>query len=201
MGDFAPGDVAHAYAVDRVEFGLVVDQRRVGAGFQKDSVRVVVAKIIEAGGLGGGGKVDAGRGWSLRNFATGHGDLVVKVGRPQALEENSILSGLADEELVNADSVDSWRLDAVQVRLIAVEGQKIHGRVAGAPHDFDEACCSAGRGCNDRCIGSPRQTHFRSKNQGTGGDQIFGIGFQIDDDKTGGVGRPCVVDGRLQVRD
>jgi len=115
----------------------------VGTGFHQNSVRVVVAKIIEAGGLGGGGKVDAGRGWSLRNFATGHGDLVVKVGRPQALEENSILSGLADEELVNADSVDSWRLDAVQVRPIAVEGQKIHGRVAGTSSDFDEACCGA----------------------------------------------------------
>ena len=61
VGDFAPGDVAHADARECVEFGLVVDQRCVRTGFKKDSVCVVVAKIIEAGGLGGGRKVDSSR--------------------------------------------------------------------------------------------------------------------------------------------
>ena len=64
---------------------------------------------------------------------------------------NAVFSGLPDDELVDADSVDSWRFDAIQIGSITVEGQKIYGRVAGASSDFDKACCGAGRGCNDRC--------------------------------------------------
>ena len=62
MSDFAPSDIAGADAGEGIELGLVVDQCGVGAGLQQDSVRVVVAKIVEAGGLGSGGEVDAGRG-------------------------------------------------------------------------------------------------------------------------------------------
>ena len=69
--------------------------------------------------------------------------MVAEVGRTQALEINAVFSGLADEELVNADSVDSWRFDTIQVGPITVEGQKIYGCVAGTSSDFDEACCGA----------------------------------------------------------
>ena len=154
-----------------------------GAGFQQDSVRVVIAKVIQTDGLGGGGEVDARRGGGLRNFTTGDGDLIVKVARTQALEEKTGPPSLADDQLVDADPTDSGRLDAVEVGLVSIQGQVIDRRVAGTAGNFDEACCGAGGGCGDRCVRGPGQTHFGSEDEGTGGDQIFGIGFQIDNEK------------------
>jgi len=65
VGDFAPDGVDHPDAREGVEFGLVVDQRGTSTGFQQDAICVVVTKIIEAGGLGSGGKVDPSRGCGL----------------------------------------------------------------------------------------------------------------------------------------
>jgi len=174
----------------------------VGAGFQKDAVGVVIAKVIQAGGLGGVGKMDAGCRAGFGNFTAGDGDFVIESTCTQALHKDSVFSGFTDDELVEIDPVDARRLDAVERSLIAVQGQEIYGGKAGAVGDFDQACGSGGRGGGDRCVGCTGQTHFGSKSEGIIRYLIGGSRFEVNQYEIRGISS-CVIggiDGCLQGR-
>ena len=76
--DFVAARVGEADPESGIEFGLVVHQRCVRAGFEQNAVGVVIAKVIQAGGLGGVGKVDASCRAGFGNFTTGDGDFVIE---------------------------------------------------------------------------------------------------------------------------
>ena len=168
------------------------------AGFEQNAVGVVIAKVIQAGGLGGVGKVDAGCRAGFGNFTAGDGDFVVEGVCAKALQQNTVFSGFTNDELVEIDPVDSLCLDAVERGLIAIQGQEIHGGIAGAVGDFDQAGGGGGVGSGDRCVGGTGQAHFGSKSEWIGRDLIGRSRFEVDDQKTRGVVSPCVIDVHLQ---
>ena len=169
-----------------------------GAGFEQHAVGVVIAKVIQAGGLGGVGKMNAGCRAGFGNFTAGDGDFVVEGVCAKALQKNTVFSGFTNDELVEIDPVDSPRLDAVERGLIAIQGQEIHGGIAGAVGDFDQAGGGGGGGGGDRCVRGTGQAHFGSKSEGIGRHLIGCLRFEVDDQKTRGVVSPCVINVHLQ---
>lgn len=119
------------------------------------------------------------------------------------MHKNAVFSCFTNDELVEVDPVDSRRLDAVERGLIAIQGQEIHGGIAGAVSDFDQAGGGGGVGSGDRCVGGTGQAHFGSKSEGIIRHLISGSRFEVNNYEIRGVCPGVIggIDGCLEGRD